>query len=43
MLCILAHTIDQPFITQLEQSEDVKVHFQRIDADMSDSMKEEGR
>ena len=39
---ILAHTIDQPFITQLEQSEDVKVHFQRIDSDLSDSMKEEG-
>jgi len=39
---ILAHTIDQPFITQLEQSEDVKVHFQRIDSDISDSMKEEG-
>ena len=39
---ILAHTIDQSFITQLEQSEDVKVHFQRIDSDISDSMKEEG-
>ena len=39
---ILAHTIDQPFITQLEQSKDVKVHFQRIDSDISDSMKEEG-
>ncbi|WP_337935106.1 molecular chaperone HtpG [Jutongia sp.] len=39
---ILAHTIDQPFITQLEQSEDVKVHFQRIYSDLSDSMKEEG-
>ena len=39
---ILAHTIDQPFITQLEQSEDVKVHFQRIDSDLSDSMKEGG-
>ena len=39
---ILAHTIDQPFITQLEQNEDVKVHFQRIDSDLSDSMKEEG-
>ena len=39
---ILAHTIDQPFITQLEQSEEVKVHFQRIDSDLSDSMKEEG-
>ena len=39
---ILAHTIDQAFITQLEQSEDVKVHFQRIDSDISDSMKEEG-
>ena len=39
---ILAHTIDQPFITQLEQSEDVKVHFQRIDSDIFDSMKEEG-
>ena len=39
---ILAHTIDQPCITQLAQSEDVKVHFQRIDSDLSDSMKEEG-
>ena len=39
---ILAHTIDQPFITQLEQSEEVKVHFQRIDSNISDSMKEEG-
>lgn len=39
---ILAHTIDQPFITQLEQNEEVKVHFQRIDSDISDSMKEEG-
>ena len=39
---ILSHTIDQPIITQLEQSEDVKVHFQRIDSDLSDSMKEEG-
>ena len=39
---ILAHTIDQPFITQLEQNDEVKVHFQRIDSDISDSMKEEG-
>ena len=39
---ILDHNIDTSFITQLEQSEDVKVHFQRIDSDISDSMKEEG-
>ena len=39
---ILTHNIDQPFIQQLEQSEDVKVRFQRIDSDLSDSMKEEG-
>ena len=29
---ILKHSIDQPFITQLEQG-DLKVKFQRIDAD----------
>jgi molecular chaperone HtpG len=39
---VLTHNIDQPFINQLEQSEDVKVRFQRIDSDVSDSMKEEG-
>lgn len=39
---MLTHNIDQPFITQLEQSEDVKVRFRRIDSDVSDSMKEEG-
>ena len=39
---IMTHNIDQPFITQLEQSEDVKVRFQRIDSDLSDSMTEEG-
>lgn len=38
---ILTHNIDQPFITQLEQTEkDYK--FQRIDADITDSFKEEG-
>jgi molecular chaperone HtpG len=39
---LMTHNIDQPFINQLEQSEEVKVHFQRIDSDISDSMKEEG-
>lgn len=39
---IMTHNIDQPFITQLEQGEDVKVKFQRIDSDLSDSMTEEG-
>ncbi|SHO46929.1 molecular chaperone HtpG [Anaerocolumna xylanovorans] len=38
---ILTHSIDQPFITQLEQSEQ-SYKFQRIDADITDSFKEEG-
>ena len=37
---ILTHTIDQPFISQLEQS-DLKVSFKRIDSDITDTMKEE--
>ena len=37
---ILTHTIDQPFITQLEQG-DLQVRFQRIDADLTDTFKEE--
>jgi molecular chaperone HtpG len=37
---VLTHSIDQPFITQLEQG-DLKVRFQRIDADLTDSFKEE--
>lgn len=37
---ILTHTIDQPFISQLEQGE-LKVKFQRIDADLTDTMTEE--
>lgn len=36
---ILTHNIDQPFITQLEQSDD-KVKFQRIDADLTESFKD---
>ncbi len=37
---ILTHNIDQPFLSQLEsKNEDVK--FQRIDADLTDSFKEE--
>ncbi len=39
---ILTHNIDQPFITQLEQSED-SYKFQRIDADITDSFKENGQ
>ena len=35
---ILNHSIDQPFITQLE-SKNEGVKFQRIDADLTDSMK----
>ena len=35
---ILTHNIDQPFIQQLE-SKNEGVHFQRIDADVSDAMK----
>ncbi len=38
---ILTHNIDQPFITQLEQTEQ-SYKFQRIDADITDSFKEEG-
>ncbi|SHJ80306.1 molecular chaperone HtpG [Anaerocolumna jejuensis DSM 15929] len=38
---ILTHNIDQPFITQLEQSED-SYKFQRIDADITDSFQEDG-
>ena len=37
---ILTHNIDQPFITQLE-SQDQKIKFQRIDADITDSFREE--
>ncbi len=37
---ILTHNIDQPFITQLERDND-KVRFQRIDADLTESFKEE--
>ncbi len=37
---ILTHNIDQPFITQLEQHEKT-YHFQRIDADITDSFKED--
>lgn len=37
---ILTHNIDQPFITQLEQKNE-KIKFQRIDADLTDSFKEE--
>ncbi len=39
---LLTHSIDQPFISQLEQSEDLKVKFQRIDSDLSESFTEEG-
>ena len=37
---ILKHSIYQPFITQLEQG-DLKVKFQRIDADLSETMTQE--
>lgn len=37
---ILTHNIDQPFITQLEQHEK-SYRFQRIDADITDSFKED--
>lgn len=37
---ILKHSIDQPFISQLEQG-DLKVKFQRIDSDLNDTMTEE--
>ncbi|MCR5431640.1 MAG: molecular chaperone HtpG [Lachnospiraceae bacterium] len=38
---ILTHNIDQPFIQQIEQEND-KLAFLRIDADISDSLKQEG-
>ena len=37
---ILTHSIDQPFISQLEQG-DLKVKFMRIDADLNDVMKDD--
>lgn len=37
---ILTHNIDQPFITQLEQGDET-IRFQRIDADLTESFKEE--
>ncbi|MCR5769082.1 MAG: molecular chaperone HtpG [Lachnospiraceae bacterium] len=37
---LLTHNIDQPFISQLEASNE-KVRFLRIDADVSDSVKED--
>ncbi len=37
---ILTHNIDQPFITQVEYKNQ-KVKFQRIDADLTDSFKDE--
>lgn len=37
---ILTHNIDQPFITQLEYH-DQKIRFQRIDADITDSFRED--
>ncbi len=37
---ILKHNIDSPFITHLEQRDDT-IKFQRIDADLTDSFKEE--
>ena len=37
---ILTHNIDQPFITNME-SKNVNLKFKRIDADLSDSFKEE--
>ena len=37
---ILKHSIDQPFITQLAQGA-LKVQFQRIDADLSETMTQE--
>jgi len=37
---LLTHNIDQPFITQLEYR-DQSIKFQRIDADLTDSFKEE--
>ncbi len=37
---ILSHNIDSPFITQLEQRNQ-HIHFQRIDAEVTDQFKEE--
>ena len=37
---ILTHNIDQPFITNME-SKNENLKFKRIDADLSDSFKEE--
>ena len=37
---LLTHSIDQPFISQLEQG-DLPVKFQRIDADLTESLTEE--
>ena len=37
---LLTHNIDQPFITQIEYH-DQKIKFQRIDADITDSFREE--
>lgn len=37
---ILTHNIDSPFVTQLEQKNE-EVKFQRIDADLTDTFKEE--
>lgn len=37
---VLTQNIDQPFITQLEQGDD-KVKFQRIDADLTESFKDD--
>ncbi|MEG1992895.1 MAG: molecular chaperone HtpG, partial [Acetivibrio sp.] len=37
---ILTHNIDQPFITHLEQTNET-IHFQRIDADLTENFKEE--
>ena len=37
---ILTHNIDQPFISQLEQQEGLKVRFQRIDAAQTESLSE---
>ncbi|OYO67622.1 molecular chaperone HtpG, partial [Lachnotalea glycerini] len=37
---ILTHNIDSPFVTQLEQKNET-IKFQRIDADLTDTFKEE--
>jgi len=37
---ILTHNIDQPYVQMLEQKEE-NIRFQRIDADLTDTMKEE--